>query len=394
LTRAESSLLARELASLPQDIHALLARHRFDTDRFLSLAWGLQDGRGFDNRVKEGVLPPERGDIDRLPEDSEARARLESLGRDALRSGQVALLVLAGGMATRMGGMVKALVEVLPGRTFLDLRLAEQDAIARSVGRRPPLWIMTSHGTDSPIREALLRDSRGEAYPFPQRLSVRLTPDGHVFLDADGMPSLYSPGHGDAVDALQDSGLLEAFVSSGGRTVMVTNLDNLGATLDATNLGFHLASGAKVTSEVVDRRDADCGALLVRWRRGAGASQSRETSRLTVLEDFRLPIGFDVSSAPVFNVNTFYFDATALFEMQPAWTYFAVRKKVEGAEVIQFERLINEVVDWLPTRFLHVARSGKDSRFLPVKDGADLVARRRDIEAVATARGILYSLGR
>ena len=65
-----------------------------------------------------------------------------------------------------------------------------------------------------------------------------------------------------------------------------------------------------------------------------------------MLEDFRLPIGFDVSSAPVFNVNTFYFDATALFEMQPAWTYFAVRKKVEGAEVIQFERLINEVVDW------------------------------------------------
>jgi UTP--glucose-1-phosphate uridylyltransferase len=382
-------MLARELASLPQGVHALLARHRFDTDRFLSLASGLQEGRAFDNRVKESVLPPEKDDIDRLPEHDEARARLESLGREAMRSGRVALVVLAGGMATRMGGVVKALVEVMPGQTFLDLRFAEQDAVARRVGRRPPLWIMTSHATDAPIRDALSRRSRADAFAFPQRLSVRVTPDGHVFLDAEGMPSLYSPGHGDAVDALRDSGLLEAFVSSGGRTVVVTNLDNLGATLDATNLGFHLASGAKVTSEVVDRRDADRGALLVRRRRGGGASQSRETSRLTVLEDFRLPIGFDVSSAPVFNVNTYYFDATALVEMQPAWTYFAVRKKVEEAEVIQFERLINEVVDWLPTRFLHVARSGKDSRFLPVKDGADLAARRHDIETIATARGIL-----
>ena len=89
-------MLARELASLPRDIHALLARHRFDTDRFLSLAWGLQDGRGFDNRVKEGVLPPEKDDIDRLPEHDEARAQLESLGREAMRSGRVALVVLAG----------------------------------------------------------------------------------------------------------------------------------------------------------------------------------------------------------------------------------------------------------------------------------------------------------
>ncbi len=382
-------MLDRELASLSQDIHALLARHRFDTDRFLSLASGLQEGRGFDNRVKEGVLPPEKDDIDRLPEHDEARARLESLGREAMRSGRVALVVLAGGMATRMGGVVKALVEVMPGRTFLDFRFAEQDAVAHRVGRRPPLWIMTSHATDSPIRDALSRSSRADAFTFPQRVSIRVRPDGHVFLDADGMPSLYSPGHGDAVDALQDSGLLEAFVSSGGRTVMVTNLDNLGATLDATNLGFHLASGAKVTTEVVDRRDADRGALLVRWRRGGGALPNHEASRPTVLEDFRLPCGFDVASAPVFNVNTFYFDAASLLGLQPAWTYFAVRKKVDGTDVVQFERLINEVVDWLPTRFLHVPRTGKDSRFLPVKDGADLAGRRRDIEAVARARGIL-----
>ncbi len=38
----------------------------------------------------------------------------------ALAEGRLAFVVLAGGMATRMGGVVKALVEPLPGRTFLD----------------------------------------------------------------------------------------------------------------------------------------------------------------------------------------------------------------------------------------------------------------------------------
>jgi UTP--glucose-1-phosphate uridylyltransferase len=180
------------------------------------------------------------------------------------------------------------------------------------------------------------------------------------------------------VDALRDSGLLAEFVGSGGRTVMVTNLDNLGGTLDEAILGFHLSSGARVTSEVIDRTDADRGGLIVRL-----------DGRLTVLEELRLPPGFDVTSAPAFNINTFYFDAASLLELHPAWTYFAVKKKVSGADVVQFERILNEIVDFLPTRFLHVPRHGNRSRFLPVKDGGELEARRLEIEAVARDRGIL-----
>src|SRR5262249_49620867 len=46
-----------------------------------------------------------------------------ALGTNALKRGEVAFCVMAGGMATRMGGVVKALVEAFDGRTFLDLRL-------------------------------------------------------------------------------------------------------------------------------------------------------------------------------------------------------------------------------------------------------------------------------
>jgi UTP--glucose-1-phosphate uridylyltransferase len=372
--------LASELDTLPAETRDLLARHHFDVRLFLSLASRLRRGALPDNRVEGEVSPPAEGDLASLPARGTVEwARLEGIGREALRTGRVALVVLAGGMATRMGGVVKALVEVLPGRTFLDVRLAEQDAVERRTGARPPVWLMTSHATDVAIRTALA--GRPDAHgmrTFPQRLSLRLTPEGGLFRDTAGHPSIYSPGHGDVLDALRDSGLLSNFVRAGGGTVAVTNLDNLGATLDEAIVGFHLSSGAPITSEVVDRYDADRGGLVVRHR-----------GRQTILEELRLPLAFDVQLAPVFNVNTFYFDAAALLDLHPDWTYFAVKKKVDGAEVIQFERILNEIADWLPTRFLRVARAGEEARFLPVKDHAELLAHRGYIEAVMRARGIL-----
>ena len=79
-----------------------------------------------------------------------------ALGREAIARGELAFFVMAGGMATRMGGVVKALVEALPGKTFLDLRLARERASLSALAGRPvPLWLMTSDATDGPTRDAL-----------------------------------------------------------------------------------------------------------------------------------------------------------------------------------------------------------------------------------------------
>ena len=109
-----------------------------------------------DNVVAGVVEPPAPGDVEPLPTPGTAEyAEVERRGADALRRGEVGLVVLAGGMATRMGGVVKALVEAVDGLTFLDIRLREMDAVERRYGRRPPLLMMTSGATDGPIREAL-----------------------------------------------------------------------------------------------------------------------------------------------------------------------------------------------------------------------------------------------
>src|SRR5690606_39458202 len=92
------------------------------------------------------------------PRDSDEYRRLLERGEAALAAGEAALVVLAGGMATRMGGVVKALVEAVEGRTFLDLRLAAHRRLEEKVGRRIPLWLMTSQATEAPVVEALRDD--------------------------------------------------------------------------------------------------------------------------------------------------------------------------------------------------------------------------------------------
>ncbi len=372
--------LEAQLAALPADLQTTLTACGFNAARLIELSRPLQNGVAADNLVKGTLAPPAAGDVVRLPAPGSAEhARLSALGRASLERGEYALVVLAGGMATRMGGVVKALLDAVPGKSFLDLRLREVEVIRERYGALPPLWLMTSQSTDDKIKAALGDRRKGDdVATFLQELSLRLTPDGNVFLGADGRPSEHAPGHGDLPDALKRSGLLERFVQRGGKTLMMTNIDNLGGTIDPLILGFHLAHGLPVTSEVVDKLGSDRGGIPVRLN-----------DKPCVLEEFRIPASFDPATVRVFNTNLFHFDAKALLELNMPWTFFTVTKKVEGHSVIQFERLVNEVTSVLPTQYLHLPRTGDHSRFLPVKDNDELAARLPEIQAVAKAHGWL-----
>jgi UTP--glucose-1-phosphate uridylyltransferase len=238
---------------------------------------------------------------------------------------------------------------------------------------------MTSHSTDAGIRAALGDDLDGQSIAtFNQHLSLRVTPEGRVFFDQKGQPSEHAPGHGDLPDALRESGLLEAFVERGGKVIMMTNIDNMGGTLDPAIIGFHLAHGKAVTAEVVDKLPTDRGGI-----------PAYVDSTLCILEEFRIPPSFDPKVVRVFATNVFYFDAKSILELDMNWTYFTVHKKVDDQPVVQFERLVNEVTSHLPTAYLHLPRTGTVSRFLPVKDNDELALRQPEIMAVAKARGIV-----
>jgi len=371
--------LDKQLAHLSPELLERIRARGFDPERLKAWAKTVGVDRDRRNRLAGKVEPPAPGDfVDAPSPGTPEHDRCHALGMDALRRGQVALCVLAGGMATRMGGVVKALVDALPGKSFLDLRLAENAHLQAISGHRVPLWLMTSEATDQGIRQALA-DKLDSEYlaTFEQFVSLRLTPHGNLFLE-DGEPSVYATGHGDLPDALRASGVLDKFVARGGRVVCIANVDNLGATVDPAIVGWHLEHGGPLSVELVDKVGSDRGGGPVRYN-----------GKPIIVEEFRLPIGFDPAEVPVFNTNTFLVDAKALAALDMEWTYVEVEKKIQGAAAIQFERLLGEITVGLPSRFLRVPREGVRSRFLPVKDVPELERRRPEIETIARARGML-----
>ncbi len=392
--------LRRELEALSAPLRAKLEGSGFDAERLVRLARPLiarahapasasPAAAAERNRIRGVVEPPREGDVLDAPEaGTDLHRRLEEKGLAALRAGEVALCVLAGGMATRMRGVVKALVEACDGRTFLDLRLAENEGWRKRLGTAIPLWLMTSEATDAPVRAALeQRAAPGHVATFMQDIGLRLTRTGKLLRGEGGLPSTYSPGHGDLPDALRRSRLLHDFVARGGRYVWIANLDNLGAAIDAALLGQFIEQGVDVMVEVAPKAEGDRGGIPV-WADAHGARGER-VRRLQVLEEFRLPEGFDAAAVRVFNTNTFLVRAGALLEARVKWSWFEVEKTVDDTVAVQFERLLQELTSALPAAYVRVPRDGAASRFLPVKDYEELARRAADIRAVAAARGML-----
>ena len=282
-------------------------------------------------------------------------------GVESLRQHEVALLILNGGMATRFGGAAKGIVEIDDRLSFLGAKL--KDALqcsARLNAPPPPVFIMCSGATLTPTKSHLVKSNYfgydpSHVHLFTQCESIRFNNDGTPFLGVDGEPSFHGTGHGDLLYCIRELPAFQAFAKHG-RAALLSNVDNVLATLDLDILGQFLSEAKSVQVEVVDKNDGDVGGapLLV-------------NGHAELVEAFRLIDGFDHSKVSVFNTNSIWLNPMALLDNSIDLPWHRVVKFVDGNAVIQFERLIGEITCFLETGFLRVERRGNESRFIPVK---------------------------
>lgn len=353
---------------------ATLDRFDFDEATFEALRARVAAGElsAASNVAKGRVEPPAAGDVTPLPAPGTERwEEARAVGIDALSSGRIAQVVLAGGMATRFGGVVKGAVEALDGRSFLAWKLGETARLASALDGAIPVALMTSFQTDDETRTHVASLGVPEPLWFSQSVSLRLTESGDLFLE-DGRPSLYAPGHGDLVSAIRRSGTLDALRSLGVEHVAVSNVDNLGARLDPVVLGMHVLGGRPMTVEVALKRG------------DMGGAPARVDGRLGLLEGPQFPSGFDHEQIPVFNTNTSTITLEALdreFELE--WLH--VSKSVGGRTAVQLERLYHQITWVLETTYLQVDRTGPRGRFAPIKEPEDLERARPELRTMLAA---------
>lgn len=307
-----------------------------------------------------------------------------ALGEAALRAGEVAHVVLNGGMATRFGGRVKGVVEVFDGKSFLQLKAEDCLKAGARYGQAVPLVLMNSFATEAAtLAEAQSKQQWGlserDLYRFNQSISVRLRPDGQLFIGQDQKPSYHAPGHGDFFRGIRRSGVLEALRERGIQTILFSNVDNLGATVSPLIIGHHLKSQKAMSAELTQKRQNPSGA----WDKGGTAVVI--DGQLQILESFRFPADFPQDTLPDFSTNNFVFSANAL-EQEIDLARHVVVKQVDGEPVLQLESIACEASaarnaagePAMPLNPLRVPRDGPEGRFFPVKEPGDL-ERLRDL---------------
>ncbi len=355
---------------------AFLQRYGFDPE--LQRRWQEDIAKGqlskATNAVSGDLLVPPPGTLQKLPGSSTKASReLDRIGREAIKQGQLGIVVLNGGMATRFGGVVKGVVPVLGrDRSFLALAVEDARRMERATGGSVPLFLMNSFATDEVTRAHLVEHANFGMKPsriehFTQFIALRMNTRGDLFELENGETSPYGPGHGDFPAAFRRCGALQRFLDAGGRYLLVRNVDNLGARIDPVILGHHIKSKRDATVE-----------LAPKWPEDVGGSPFLYLGRTQLVEQVRYPAGFDPNIVAVFNTNTFLFTAQALDrDFDLGWYY--VEKEVEGRPAVQIEHLIGELTAHLSTNFLQVRRSGSSTRFLPVKAPDDLNSARAEI---------------
>ena len=160
---------------------------------------------------------------------------MRALGGEALRRGEVAVLLVAGGQGSRLGfDKPKGMFPVGPvtGATLFQIHAEKVLAVSRRYGRPVPLLVMTSPATHTET-EAFFHAhgffglARGDVYFFQQGTmpAVDLA-TGRILLEAPGRLFLSPNGHGGTLTALAETPVLGAMEARGVRHLFYFQVDN------------------------------------------------------------------------------------------------------------------------------------------------------------------------
>ncbi|XP_046577568.1 LOW QUALITY PROTEIN: UTP--glucose-1-phosphate uridylyltransferase-like [Haliotis rubra] len=294
---------------------------------------------------------------------------------------QLVVVKLNGGLGTGMGCKgPKSVISVRNELTFLDLTVQQIEHLNKTYNTDVPLVLMNSFNTDDDTAKVLKKYGQVKVsiYTFNQSRYPRINRESLLPIPlnfgVESQDGWYPPGHGDVYLSFYNSGLLDEFIKAGKKYVFVSNIDNLGATVDLNILNFLLNPERRPTPEfvmeVTDKTRADVkGGTLVEYE---GKTRLLEIAQVPKehVDEFK-----SVSKFKIFNTNNLWMNLDAIkriIEEKTLHMEIIVNPKTldNGTNVIQLETAVGAAIKSFEGAIgINVPRS----RFLPVKTSSDLL---------------------
>ena len=326
---------------------------------------------------EEEIEPLNPGEIERL-KNLESYSRY---GTDFLK--KTVQIKLNGGLGTTMGlEGPKSLIPVKNGLTFLDIIALQTRMLNRKVGFRVPIILMNSFKTEAESLQALTKypdlatdlPNSFTQHMFPKIMASSSKP---VYYPKNPQLEWNPPGHGDIYTALVTSNVLDTLLDAGYKYAFVSNIDNLGASLNTEILGYFGVHEFSFLMEVTDRTWMDRkGGHLARMKNGRLILREAAQCPPENINQFR-----DISRHSYFNTNNLWINLPALKELLKKKNnvlelpMIRNQKKVDpvdndSPDAIQLESAMGTAISVFDNAtVLRVPRS----RFAPVKNCEELL---------------------
>jgi len=320
--------------------------------------------------------------IEKLPQESiQPYSHLPAPGtKEAVKEllDKMVVIKLNGGLGTSMGcSGPKSVIPVRNDLTFLDLTVQQIEYLNKKYDSDVPLVLMNSFNTDEDTMKIIrkyagfkvkIKTFNQSRYPRINKESLMPVPRScHT---EDDIEAWYPPGHGDFYQSFANSGLLSEFVEEGKVHCFISNIDNLGATVDLNILNFIHTEQKEFVMEVTDKTRSDIkGGTLIQYE-----------GKLRLLEVAQVPKEHEddfksVKKFNVFNTNNLWISMPAIQRIVEERTLdmeIIVNPKslAGGLNVYQLETAVGAAMKCFDSAIgINVPRS----RFLPVKQTSDLL---------------------
>ncbi|EPZ36469.1 putative UTP--glucose-1-phosphate uridylyltransferase [Rozella allomycis CSF55] len=311
--------------------------------------------------------------------------KVNELPQDILK--KLCVLKLNGGLGTTMGCTgPKSAIEVREGMTFLDLTVRQIEFLNQENGTNIPLILMNSFNTDEETKKIVQKYSSHnlQIVTFNQSRFPRIGKESLLPIPNDPLGKKnewYPPGHGNVFEAMNDSGLLERLLQDGYEYIFISNIDNLGATVDFSILKHMIETKAEFIMEVTDKTKADIkGGTLIDYE---GQVRLLEIAQVPQehLTDFT-----SIKKFKIFNTNNIWVSLKAIQRVvnndELGMEVIVNHKRIEETDekVIQLETAVGAAIKHFSgAHGVNVPRS----RFLPVKSCSDLFLVQSDLYSLS-----------